>query len=88
MGLDPAILKCLCCPETHKPLALADPALIGKLNDQLLAGKLRNRVGQPLASRLDGGLLRQDGKFLYPIHGGLPVLLVDEAIPVVELSTP
>ena len=86
MGLDSAILKCLCCPETHQPLALADPALVGKLNDQLLAGELRNRVGQPLASRLDGGLLRQDGKFLYPIHGNLPVLLVDEAIPVAEFS--
>jgi len=88
MGLDPAILKCLCCPETHQPLALADPALIGQLNDQLLAGKLRNRAGRPLASRLDGGLLRQDGKLLYPIHGSLPVLLVDEAISVVELSAP
>ncbi len=88
MGLDPAILKCLCCPETHQPFALADPALIGQLNDQLLAGKLRNRAGQAPAGRLDGGLLRQDGKFLYPIHGGLPVLLVDEAIPVAELSVP
>ena len=86
MGMDPAILKCLCCPETHQPLALADPALIGKLNDQLVAGNLRNRAGQPVASRLDGGLLRQDGKFLYPIRGSLPVLLVDEAIPVAELS--
>ena len=86
MGLDPAIVKCLCCPETHQSLALADAALIGKLNDQFLAGKLRNRAGQPLASRLDGGLLRQDGKFLYPIHENLPVLLVDEAIPVAELS--
>ncbi len=84
--MDPAILNCLCCPETHQPLALADPALIGKLNDQLVAGKLRNRAGQPVAGRLDGGLLRQDGKFLYPIHGNLPVLLVDEAIPVAGLS--
>ncbi len=86
MGLDPAILKCLCCPETHQPLALADPALIGQLNDQLLAGKLRNRAGQAPAGRIDGGLLRQDGTFLYPIHGNLPVLLVDEAIPVAEMS--
>ena len=36
---------------------------------------------------LDGGLLRGDKTFLYPIHDGIPVLLADEAIPLAQLAS-
>jgi len=78
--MNPDLLKILCCPETHQLLALADAALIEKVNQQIAAGQGKNRGGQALKEKLDGGLLRQDGKFLYPIRGSLPILLVDEAI--------
>ena len=81
--LHPDLLKILCCPETRQPLTLADAALIDQLNEQIQRGQLRNRAGRPVTERLDGGLLRQDGKFLYPIREEIPVMLVDQAIPVV-----
>ena len=81
--LHPDLLKILCCPETRQPLTLADAALIDRLNEQIQRGQLRNRAGRPVTERLDGGLLRQDGKFLYPIREEIPVMLVDQAIPVV-----
>ena len=34
------------------------------------------------AEKLDAGLLRADGKFLYPVRHNIPVMLVDEAIPL------
>ncbi len=80
--LHPDLLKILCCPETRQPLALADAALIEQINAQIQRAQLRNRAGQPLTERLDGGLLRQDGKFLYPIREEIPVMLVDHAIPL------
>ena len=80
--IDSELLKILCCPETHQGISLADPSLVEKLNQQIAAGKLQNRAGQPLTERIDGGLVRDDGKFVYPIRQDIPVMLIDEAIPL------
>ena len=80
--IDPEILKIMCCPETHQPIALAEPSLIEKLNRQIAAGQLRNRGDQPVKEKIDGGLVREDKKFLYPIRGDIPIMLIDEAIPL------
>jgi uncharacterized protein YbaR (Trm112 family) len=81
--IDPDLLKILCCPETHQELRLAEPAVIAKLNGQILAGTVTNRAGQPVKARIEGGLIRADGKLLYPIRRNIPVMLVDEGIPLV-----
>ena len=80
--IDPDLLKILCCPETHQEVRLAETAVIDRLNQQIAAGALKNRAGQPVQEKIDGGLIRADGKFLYPIRRNIPVMLVDEAIPV------
>ncbi len=80
--LDAELLKILCCPETHEALTLADASLIDRVNQQIAAGQLRNRAGQPVTEKLDGGLIRADRRFLYPIRQDIPVLLIDEAIPL------
>jgi len=80
--IDPDLLKIMCCPETHQPIALAEPSLIEKLNQQIAAGQLKNRAGQPVKEKIDAGLVREDKKFLYPIRGNIPIMLIDEAIPV------
>ena len=68
------------CPETQQALALAETALVERLNAQVITGELRNRAGQPVTGKLDAGLMRADGKVLYPIRRNVPVLLVNEAI--------
>ena len=80
--IDAELLKILCCPETHQGLRMAETTLIEKLNQQIAVGGLKDRAGQPVKEKLDGGLVRADGKFLYPIRRDIPVMLVDEAIPV------
>jgi len=80
--IDPELLKIMCCPETHQPLALADAPLVELLNRQIAAGQLKNRAGQLVKEKLDGGLVREDRKFLYPVRQNIPVMLIDEAIPV------
>ena len=80
--IDAALLKIMCCPETHQELRVAEPALIEKLNHQIAAGDLKNRTGQPVKEKIDGGLVRADGKFLYAIRKDIPVMLVDEGIPL------
>jgi uncharacterized protein YbaR (Trm112 family) len=80
--IDPELLNILCCPETHQDLKEADPAVVNGLNQQIDAGTLKTRSGKPVAEKLDGGLVRADGKFLYPVRQNIPVMLIDEAIPL------
>ena len=76
------LLEILRCPETHQPFQIADAALIADVNSKIQAGQLRNRGGKPVTDPIESGLLRQDRKFLYPIRNSIPVLLIDEAIPL------
>ena len=80
--IDPELLKIMCCPETHQPIAPAESALIEELNQQIAIGQIKNRAGQVVKEKIDGGLVREDRKFLYPIRGNIPVMLIDEAIPI------
>ena len=80
--VDPELLRLLCCPETHQDLVIADASLMEKINGQVAAGTLQNRAGRIVEGKLDGGLIRADGKFLYPIRQDIPVMLIDEAIPL------
>ena len=82
MMIEAELLKILCCPETHQGLQVAGPALVETLNQQIAAGGLKNRAGLSVKQKMDGGLVRGDGKFLYPIRENIPVMLVDEAIPL------
>ena len=84
--IDPELLKIMCCPETHQTLKLAESTLIEHLNRQIAAGALQNRGGHLVQEALDGGLIRADGKYLYPIRQHIPNMLIDEAIPLVCAS--
>jgi uncharacterized protein YbaR (Trm112 family) len=78
----PDLMEILCCPESRQALTLASPEIIERLNRQIAPGTLRNRAGRAVEAPLEGGLIRSDGQYLYPIREGIPVLLVDEAIPL------
>ena len=74
------LLEILCCPETHQALTVASDELVEQLNKAMAAGSLSNRGGQPVREKIDGGLVRADNKFLYPVRRGIPIMLIDEAI--------
>jgi uncharacterized protein len=78
-------VRLMCCPEDRTPLTLADSALVASLNESILAGRLKNRGGRPVSDRLDGALVRGDQAIAYPIVQDLPILLVDEGIPLEQI---
>src|SRR5437763_5859702 len=77
----PELLEILRCPETHQRLSLAPAELIAKLNAKARAGQLQNRLGKVVTESIEGGLVREDQRVLYPIRGELPILLISEALP-------
>lgn len=80
--MNPQLLDILCCPETHQRLQIAEGALISELNEKIKNSQLRNRAGKVVNLQIDSGLLREDRKFLYPVRNNIPVLFIDEAIPL------
>ena len=59
--------------------------IIDQLNEQIANGKITNRGGKIVENPLDGGLIREDKKFLYPIDDGI-LSLIDEAISLDQSS--
>ena len=78
----PELLEILACPENKTPVRLADAALLEKLNQRVRAGTLKNRGGGAVSEPLSEGLVREDGKFVYAVRDDIPIMLVEEAIPV------
>lgn len=83
--VDKDLLAILCCPETKLDVSMADETLIGKLNDAVSRGVLKNRAQKPVTELLDGGLVRSDRKVLYPIREDIPVMLIEEGIPLEQV---
>jgi len=82
VNVDKELLAILCCPDTKQDVALADDSLIARLNAKIEKGELKNKSGQPVGEKLDGGLIRADKKILYPIREDIPVMLIEEGIPL------
>lgn len=79
--IDADLLDILCCPESRQNLTLLGAAELSELNAAIAAGNVLDRSGKSVREPLDGALLRADGHWAYPVRGGIPVLLVDSAIP-------
>jgi uncharacterized protein YbaR (Trm112 family) len=82
MPISPDLLEILVCPETRQPVAEAGSEVIAKLNAEIEAGRLRNRGGDEVSDPIVEGLLREDGKILYLIDDGIPVMLIEESLEV------
>ncbi len=82
MSVSPDLIEILICPETQQPVALAGPEVLERVNAEIAAGRLRNRGGEPVKNAIAEGLLREDGRVLYPVDDGIPVMLIEESIEV------
>ena len=80
--IHPELLEILCCPETRQPVRQAPAALLESLNRAIRDGSLELPADAPANETLTGGLIREDGKFLYPVRNGIPIMLIEERIPV------
>jgi uncharacterized protein YbaR (Trm112 family) len=80
--VDKELLELIVCPATHQPLREAPPELLARLNARILKQELKNKGGTALLVELTEGLVRSDGRVLYPVLDGIPMLLIDEGIEI------
>ena len=80
MSVNPELLEILVCPETKQPVALASEDVLERINQKIRAGELRNRGGEVVLEEIREALIREDGRILYRIDDGIPVMLIEESI--------
>ena len=80
--VDQELLDILVCPETKQPVRLAGTDLLRMLNRAIAAGEVKTRDGQLVGDRIEEGLVREDNGVLYPVRDSIPIMLIDEAIPL------
>ena len=78
--MDPELVAILVCPETKRPVRPATAAELGGVNARVRDGSLRNRGGARVERELEEGLVREDGRVLFPVEDGIPAMLIEESI--------
>ena len=62
-------------PVTSSPLASVHGSM-----EAIVAGKVKNQAGKAVSQPFEDGLMREDGRRIYPIRDGIPVLFIDEGV--------
>lgn len=76
-------IELLRCPISGQAMHLAPASTVERFQEAQRCGQLRTREGAGVDA-FEDGLLTDDGRWFYPIRGGIPVLLAGEAIAVVD----
>lgn len=86
MSIDKRLLDILCCPETKQPVALVTSRQLAALNAAQSAGTLQQLDGSAVAAPLSAGLITTDGRRVYRVDDGIPVMLADQAIDTHQIA--
>ena len=82
-SVSPELLEILVCPETKQPVHPASAEVLTRLNEAVRAGRVRTRGGRAPDEAVAEGLVREDGRVLYPVDDGIPVMLIEESIELI-----
>lgn len=85
-AMDKRLLTILRCPVTHKGLSVLKKDKLEKLNAAIAAGSVTTHDGVRLVEPLSEALVTDDGKRLYPVNDGIPVLLEGESIHMEQIA--
>ncbi len=84
--MDTRLLDILVCPVSKTPLRLLQRKELAALNRAIQTERVETVVGTALQSPLTEGLITRDGKVIYRLDDGIPVLLPEEGIGTVQLN--
>ena len=86
MSIDQGLLDILCCPVTKVPVKPLSKDKLDILNRAIEQGEIKQRDGSGVESPLEEGLITADGKTIYPVSDGIPIMLEDQGIAANQVS--
>lgn len=84
--MDKNLLEILCCPSSRVPIRLARRDELDVLNRSIATGSVLTVAGTAVKTRFDEALITRDGKIIYRVEDGIPVMLIDEGIGTLQLN--
>lgn len=80
MSVDKHLLEILVCPVTKTPVQLLAKDKLAILNREVSKGALSYVDGSPVDAPLEEALITEDGRTLYRVSDGIPVMLEEQGI--------
>ena len=82
MPISPDLLEILCCPRTKTPVQMLSAEQLATLNSSIESGEALYHDGSVIEKPLEEGLVTEDGEVAYRIEDGIPIMLVEQGIPL------
>lgn len=86
MPVDGKLLEILCCPVSKVPLKFLSVKKLDTLNAAIAKGVALYVGGEKVENALSEALITEDGKVIYAVNDGIPVLLEEEGIGTTQFS--
>jgi uncharacterized protein YbaR (Trm112 family) len=80
MSVDKHLLEILVCPVTKAAVKLLTKDKLAILNREVEKGAMVYVDGSPVEGALDEALITEDGRTLYRVSDGIPVMLEEQGI--------
>lgn len=80
MSVDKHLLEILVCPVTKTPVQLLAKDKLAILNREVGKGEISYVDGSPVEEPLEEALITEDGRTLYRVSDGIPVMLEEQGI--------
>ena len=85
MSVDPKLLEILVCPITKVSVRMLGKQKLAVLNRAIADGGVRHMDGAVVELPIEEALVTSDGRTVYRVDDGIPVMLEDFAIPTEQL---
>ena len=86
MSVDPKLLEILVCPITKVSVKALGKEKLAALNRAITEGGVKHMDGAAVEGPLEEALVTEDGRTVYRVDDGIPVMLEDLAIPTEQLA--
>lgn len=80
MSVDKHLLEILVCPATKTPVKPLSQDKLAILNREIEKGEVTYVDGSPVEGPLEEALITEDGRTVYRVDDGIPVMLEDQGI--------
>ncbi len=78
--MDTKHLDMIVCPVTKSPLQRLDSERLAQMNTAIDRGGVQNHAELSVSDPLSEALVTRDGRVIYPVIDGIPLLLEEESI--------